>query len=149
MPAAYPARVLILRLSGKRTLSKLNAFDLIVYCRCRFNAGIHHHRQIPGAVDGLAALFALVLMQFVVTAHSVRFQRKNRIMKAEPTLLLRDGQLLRRAMRRVCITEGEIQSAARASGVLRLDRLEAVFHETDGSLTASPRLGGLSCLAPA
>jgi len=138
-PAAYAALVLTLRLSGKRTLSKLNAFDLIVTVAIGSTLASIITSKSLALLEGLAALFALVLMQFVVTALSVRFQRIDRIMKAEPTLLLRDGQLLPRAMRRERITEGEIQAAARASGVLQLGMLEAVFLETDGSLTALPR----------
>lgn len=45
-------------------------------------------------------------------------------------------------MRRQRITEGEIEAAARAAGVRGLDQLEAVFLETDGSLTALPRVAG-------
>jgi len=138
-PAAYAALVLTLRLSGKRTLSKLNAFDLIVTVAIGSTLASIVTSKSLALVEGLAALLALVLMQFVVTALSVRFGRIDRILKAEPTLLLRDGQLLPRAMRRERITEGEIRAAARASGVLQLRQLEAVFLETDGSLTALPR----------
>lgn len=138
-PAAYAALVLTLRLSGKRTLSKLNAFDLIVTVAIGSTLASIITSKSLALVEGLAALLALVLMQFVVTALSVRVQRIDRIIKAEPTLLLRDGQLLPRAMRRQRITEGEIQAAARACGVQQLEQLEAVFLETDGSLTALPR----------
>lgn len=115
-PAAYAALVVILRLSGKRTLSKLNASDLIVTIAIGSTLASIITSKSLALVEGLAALLALVLMQFVVTALSVRFQKIDRIIKAEPTLLLRDGQLLPRAMRRQRITEGEIQAAARASG---------------------------------
>jgi hypothetical protein len=37
------------------------------------------------------------------------------------------------------VTQGEIEATARAAGVERLDQLEAVFLETDGSLTALPK----------
>jgi uncharacterized membrane protein YcaP (DUF421 family) len=138
-PAAYAALVLTLRLSGKRTLSKLNAFDLIVTVAIGSTLASIITSKSLALVEGLAALLALVLMQFAVTALSVRFHRIDRIIKAEPTLLLRDGQLLPHAMRRQRITQGEIRAAARASGVQQLEQLEAVFLETDGSLTALPR----------
>ena len=138
-PSAYVALVLILRVSGKRTLSKLNAFDLIVTVAIGSTLASIITRKSLALVEGLAALALLVVMQWVVTAASVRFQPIDRIVKAEPTLLLRGGQLLPRAMRRQRITEGEVQAAARAAGVQGLDQLEAVFLETDGSLTALPR----------
>lgn len=138
-PAAYAALVVILRLSGKRTLSKLNAFDLIVTVAIGSTLASIITSKSLALVEGLTALLLLVAMQLAVTAASVRFKLVDRLVKAEPTLLLRDGQLLPRAMRRQRVTEGEIQAAARAAGVQRLDDLEAVFLETDGSLTALPR----------
>lgn len=138
-PAAYAALVLALRLSGKRTLSKLNAFDLIVTIAIGSTLASIITSKSLALVEGLTALFLLVVMQFVVTALSVRFNRVDRLVKAEPTLLLRDGELLPGAMRRQRVTEGEVQAAARTAGVQRLDELEAVFLETDGSLTALPR----------
>jgi len=140
-PAAYAALVLVLRVSGKRTLSKLNAFDLVVTVAIGSTlASIITNRSLA-LVEGLIALLALVVMQLVVTAASVRFKRIDRLVKAEPTLLLRDGELLRGAMRRQRVTEGEMLAAARSAGVLRLDQLQAVFLETDGSLTALPQSG--------
>lgn len=138
-PAAYIALVLILRLSGKRTLSKLNAFDLIITVAIGSTLASVITSKSLALVEGLTALLLLVMMQFVVTAVSVRFHGVDRLVKAEPTLLLRDGELLPAAMRRQRVTENEVQAAARAAGIQTLDKLEAVFLETDGSLTALPR----------
>lgn len=138
-PAAYAALVLVLRLSGKRTLSKLNAFDLIITIAIGSTLASIITSKSLALVEGLTALLLLVFMQFVVTALSVRFKAVDRMIKAEPALLLKDGILLPGAMRRQRVTEGEVQAAARAVGISRLDQLEAVFLETDGSLTAVPR----------
>lgn len=137
-PAAYAALVLILRVSGKRTLSKLNAFDFITIAIGSTLASIITSNSLA-LVEGLVALGLLVAMQYLVTAASVRFGGFNRVIKAEPALLLRDGRMLTRAMRRARITAGEIEAAARGAGVERPDQLEAVFLETDGSLTALRR----------
>lgn len=127
-------------MSGKRTLSKLNAFDLIITIAIGSTlASIITSRSLA-LIEGLTALALLVAMQFVVTATAVRWAALDQLIKAEPTLLVRDGRLLARAMRRQRVTEGEILAAARAAGVQGLDQLEAVFLETDGSLTALPRV---------
>lgn len=138
-PAAYAALVLILRVSGKRTLSKLNAFDFVITIAIGSTLASIITSKSLALAEGLVALGLLVAMQFLVTAVSVRFEGFNRAIKAEPALLLRDGRMLTRAMRRARITAGEIEAAARAAGVERPDALEAVFLETDGSLTALRR----------
>ncbi len=138
-PAAYAALVLILRVSGKRTLSKLNAFDFVITIAIGSTLASIITSKSLALVEGLVALGFLVAMQFRVTAASVRFGGFNRVIKAEPALLLRDGRMLTRVMRRARITAGEIEAAARGAGVERPDQLEAVFLETDGSLTALRR----------
>lgn len=138
-PAAYAALVLILRVSGKRTLSKLNAFDFVITIAIGSTLASIITSKSLALVEGLAALGLLVAMQYLATAASVRFKGFNRRVKAEPALLLRDGRMLTQAMRRARITEGEIEAAARAGGVDRPDQLDAVFLEADGSLTALRR----------
>lgn len=135
-PAAYVALVLILRISGKRTLSKLNAFDFIVTIAIGSTLASIITTQSLALVEGLAALSLLVTLQFLVTAASVRWSWLNDAVKAEPTLLLRDGEPLGGAMRRQRVTRDELETAVRQAGGRSLQEARAVFLETDGSLTA-------------
>ena len=81
-PAAYGALVLILRVSGKRTLSKLNAFDLIITIAIGSTLASIITSKSLALLEGLTALALLVAMQFVVTATSVRFKSVNALVKA-------------------------------------------------------------------
>ena len=136
-PAAYLALILILRISGKRTLAKLNAFDFIITIAIGSTLASVITSSTLSLVDGLAALGLLVGMQFIVTAASVRWPWSNEAVKAEATLLIRHGELLPRAMRRQRITSDEIEAAIRQSGGRGVEDAEAVFLETDGSLAVT------------
>ena len=57
-----------------------------------------------------------------------------RLVKAEPTLLYRDG-LLQSAMRKQRVTADELRQASRASGHADLDELAAIILGTDGTLS--------------
>ncbi len=134
-PAAYVAVILILRTSGKRTLSKLNAFDFVVTIALGSTlASIITARSLALA-EGVLALALLVIFQFLVTAASVRWPAFNRKVKAEPTLLVRKGEPLERAMRRERVTRDELEAAVRQAGGASISDAEAVFLETDGTLT--------------
>lgn len=134
--AAYLGLLVMLRVSGKRTLSKLNAFDLVVTVALGSTlASILTSKSVPLA-EGLAALALLILLQLGVTWLSVRVAWFDRVIKAEPALLLRDGELLRSAMRRERVNEDEVLSAIRAAGGRSFEEAEAVVLETDGSLAA-------------
>lgn len=132
---AYVAVVFLLRMSGKRTLSKWNAFDFIVTVALGSSlATVLLSRQVPLA-QGLAGFALLILLQFAVTWLSVRFRVVRRLVKAEPRLLLRRGQFLREAMARERVTESEILAAMRGRGIADPTHVEAVVLETDGSFS--------------
>lgn len=134
--AAYVTLVVVLRASGKRTLSKLNAFDLVVTVAIGSTfAAVITNRSLPLS-EGVAALFLLVALQFAVTAVSVRVPWAGRLIKAEPTLLLHDGQILHEAARRERVVEAEILAAIRASGGAEFDDAVCVVLEADGGLSA-------------
>ncbi|SCG16716.1 Protein of unknown function [Micromonospora echinofusca] len=145
----YPALVLILRLSGKRTLSKLNAFDLVVTVALGSTLATILLSRDVSLVEGILALVLLVALQYVVALLGVRWPPSQRLIKARPTMLLRDGQMRHATMRRARVAESEIRQAARSQGTGDLHGLAAVVLETDGSLSVLPRsqLGDGSSLA--
>ncbi|MEV4664853.1 YetF domain-containing protein [Micromonospora echinofusca] len=145
----YPALVLLLRLSGKRTLSKLNAFDLVVTVALGSTLATILLSRDVSLVEGILALVLLVALQYVVALLGVRWPPSQRLIKARPTMLLRDGQMRHATMRRVRVAESEIRQAARSQGAGDLHGLAAVVLETDGSLSVIPRsqLGDGSSLA--
>jgi uncharacterized membrane protein YcaP (DUF421 family) len=136
--AAYVALVVMLRASGKRTLSKMNAFDLVVTVALGSTlSSVLLDRQIPLA-EGVLALALLVYLQYAITWLSVRSERVQGLVKGTPTLLVRDGVFLEGPMRRQRVTREEVGSALRAHGVPDVSRAAAVVLETDGSLTVLP-----------
>lgn len=137
--AAYIGLVVLLRVSGKRTLSKLNAFDLVVTVALGSTlASVLLDEQVALA-EGLTAFALLVALQAVITALSVRSARFSSFIKAEPTLLAYEGRLLQQALKRQRVTEAEVDAALRTHGCGRLDEVQAVVIETDGSLTVVKR----------
>ncbi len=139
-PGAYLALVLILRLTGKRTLSKLNAFDLVVTVALGSTLATVILNADVSLSEGIVALSLLVALQYLVTWSSVRCRFIKRLARAEPTLIYRDG-FLDAAMRSQRVTREEVRQAARTGGHASLDQVSAVVLETDGSLSimiASP-----------
>lgn len=135
---AYPALVLFLRVSGKRTLAKLNAFDLVVTVALGSTlATVLLNRSVTLA-EGLVALLLLIGLQFMVAWLSVRSRRFSDLVKSEPTLLLHQGRLLEGAMRDQRVTQAEMQAALRAGGLAGAEDAESVVLETDGTLSVVP-----------
>ncbi|MFL6716988.1 MAG: DUF421 domain-containing protein [Burkholderiaceae bacterium] len=145
---AYAGCILAMRLSGNRTLSKLNSFDLIITVAFGSTLSSIVISSDIALAEGLLAIALLVLLQFIITWLSVRSAAVNSVIKTAPTLLLRDGRMIAGAMRRVRITSDEIRTAVRQQGMGGLDQVAAVVLETDGSLSIIPseKLGSGSAL---
>lgn len=138
--AAYLALVAILRLSGKRTLSKMNAFDLVVTVALGSTlATVLLSRDVP-LLDGILAFMVLVAMQFAITSASMRFPTVARMAKSEPRALLYRGRVLHDALRAERVLETELQAVLREKGFATYADVDLVVLETDGSFSAVARL---------
>jgi uncharacterized membrane protein YcaP (DUF421 family) len=131
---AYLSLVLLLRVSGKRTLSKMNAFDLVVTVAIGSTLATVLLSKDVALADGVAAFTLLIGLQYVITWLSVRSRRVEKLIKAEPSLLYFNGRFLE-AMKSERVTEAEVRAAMRSQGSSEMESVAAVVLETDGSLT--------------
>lgn len=132
---AYAALIVLLRVTGKRTLSKMNAFDFVVTVALGSTLATILLSRDVALVEGVVALALLIVLQMVVAWASVRWRGFRRLVKAEPTLLLHKGEMLENAMAHERVVPEEILAAARSSGHADLESLEAVVLETDGTFS--------------
>lgn len=136
---AYLALVLFLRIAGNRTLSKMNAFDLVVTVALGSTLATVLLTKSVALADGVLAFALLIGLQYVVTWTSVRVAWVRRTVTGELILLLYQGQMLEQAMRKARMTPDEVESAIRAAGIASLDEVEAVVLETDGTASVVKR----------
>lgn len=133
--AAYVALVVLLRVSGKRTLSKLNAFDFIVTVALGSTLATILLARGVAFAEGVTAFIVLIGMQYVVTWLQLRSSRFRDLVKSEPSLLFFRGGFIDSQMRSERVTEEEVMAAARGQGLAGLHDIEAVVLETDGSIS--------------
>ena len=141
---AYSGLILLLRLFGKRTLSKLNSFELIVTVALGSTLASAMTSNNVALVQALLAFSVLILLQFIVAWLGVRSEKFHRFITAEPTLLVYHGQLLKQAMKSERLTETELREVLREHGIARLEDVEAVVLEVNGNFSVLPGTGGAS-----
>jgi len=137
--AGYAGLVVLLRVSGKRTLSKMNMFDFVVTIAFGSILASLMLSSRTTLSQGLAAVAVLVALQFVVTWLSVRVDAVSDIVKAEPRLLFSNGLYLRGAMREERVNEPEMHAAMRDSGFGSSEAVAAMVLETDGTISVIPK----------
>jgi uncharacterized membrane protein YcaP (DUF421 family) len=90
--ASHFALVILLRISGKRTLSKMNAFDFVVTVALGSTLATVLLDRSISLIEGVAALTLLIALQFAITWLSVR-SRGSQSRKSEPTLVARPAPI--------------------------------------------------------
>ena len=144
---AYVAIIIMLRISGKRTLAKWNSFDFVV----TIALGSVLASSLLSTKDtfgkAILGFTLLILFQFAITWVAVRSSWVQKLIKAEPALLLYRGKMQRDIMKRERIAEGEILAALRASGISAVEDADAVVLETDGSFSVIKNIDDSSASA--
>lgn len=131
----YIALIVLLRVSGKRTLSKMNMFDLVVTIALGSILASLILSKTTALMEGVAAFAALIFGQYAIAWLSVRSPRFQSLIKADPVLLYHDGRFLENAMRKERVSREEVLSAIREAGIGDLQTLGGVVLETNGSVT--------------
>jgi uncharacterized membrane protein YcaP (DUF421 family) len=132
---AYFALVAVLRVSGKRTLAKMNAFDLVVTVALGSTLATVLLSKDVALVEGILAFALLAFLQYIVAWLATHSRQVEALVKAEPRMLLYQGRFLRANMKDERVTEDEVRQALRAQGEGDPARVRAVVLETDGSLS--------------
>ena len=132
---AYAALVLFLRVSGKRTLSKMNAFDLVVTVALGSTLATVLLSKTVALAEGLLAFALLIGLQYVVASLSVRSRTWRKLVKSEPRLLMYRGEFIDAALREERVTREEVRAAVRESGFADLTQVRAVVLETDATFS--------------
>ena len=133
----FAALFTMLRVSGKRTLSKLNVFDFVFVVAVGSVFASTIISKDVTLVEGIAALATLIVIQLVLAELAVRSPMAERLINGEPTLLLSHGKFIHTALRKERVTEEEVRAAIREKGVTRVEDVDAVIMENDGSLSVA------------
>jgi uncharacterized membrane protein YcaP (DUF421 family) len=133
--AVYFFLLVGLRLAGKRELGQLNPFDLVVLLvlsNTVQNAIIGNDNSLAG---GLFGAVVLLVLNYAVVRFLFLHPRLDRLAEGRDVMLIRDGKVLERRLRRELITRSELASAARKQGIDDLSTIECARLEVGGTLT--------------
>ncbi|PKV76114.1 DUF421 domain-containing protein [Pontibacter ramchanderi] len=137
---AYLVIVFLLRVSGKRTLSKMNAFDFIVTVALgSVLATVSLNKDVTLA-DGAMSFGVLIFMQYLLTWLSVRYKAVKRLVTCQPALLLYKGEVLPDALQHARVTLEELHLRARKEGIGDLKEIDAMVLEATGEITVISKI---------
>ncbi|PSB06086.1 DUF421 domain-containing protein [Pleurocapsa sp. CCALA 161] len=138
---AYIAIVFMLRISGKRTLSKWNSFDFVVTIAFGSILASILLSTKDSFGTGILGFALLVLFQYIISWISARSSLAQKIVKSQPTLLLYQGKFKADVLKKERVTQSEVLAALRGKGIAAVEDAEAIVLETDGSFSIITDLG--------
>jgi uncharacterized membrane protein YcaP (DUF421 family) len=134
----YLALVVLLRIFGKRELAQLNPFDLVVLLSLSNtvqNAIIGDDNSITGGVIGALGLLGI---NWIVVRVLFRSRRLTRAFEGRPTVLVRNGQVDMKALRREMLSHEELLSVIHRQGFEGFHRVHRCELEPNGTFYVEP-----------
>ena len=132
---------LLLRVTGRRELSTLEPFDLIllVVIGDLVQQGV---TQSDMSFTGLVlAVGTFALLAVTTSWLSYRSKTVRKVLEAAPLVVVEPGRLVEHNMRAERLTVDEIASAARVQKIASLDDVEWAIIENNGQISFIPKRG--------
>jgi uncharacterized membrane protein YcaP (DUF421 family) len=126
---------LLTRIIGKRELSSLEPFDLIllIVLGDAVQQGLtQDDYSVTGAI---IAVSTLALLQVFTSYLSFRVPFLRLVLEGEPTIIVQDGKPIERTLKRERLTVEEIAAEARQQQISSLDDVQWAVLETNGSIS--------------
>lgn len=125
----------LLRLMGKRELSEMTPFELVllVVMGDLIQQGVTHNDfSLTGAILAAStfAFWAVVLSWITYLS-----PRAERALEGTPVVVIRDGKLIRENLRRDRLTRSEIEAEMRLAGIARIEDVDWAILETEGKVS--------------
>lgn len=130
---------LLLRVVSRRELGETGATNILLVVLIADASQNGMAGMYTSVTDGIVLVATILAWSVLLDAAAYRWRWAARIIKPPAVLLVKDGIVLRRNLRRELITEDELWSQLRHSGIDSLDNVRKVLMETDGKISVITR----------
>jgi uncharacterized membrane protein YcaP (DUF421 family) len=135
----YAFVVFLMRVMGRRELSSLSAIDLVllIVLGDAIQQGLtQDDYSVTGAVIAVSTIAAV---QVGVSYLSFRSRRARRILEGEPIVIVQDGKLIERNLKRERLTEDEISEEMRLQQIGSVEDVAWGILESGGNMSFIPK----------
>lgn len=137
----YLVLLVMVRLSGKRTVGQFTPFDLIVVMLLSEAVSGSLNAQDESLPGGLIVAATLVLIDALIAMAGSRSKRLDAVLAGNPVLIGRDGVIYKEVLRRERVPEADVEKALRHADCTLEDMRMAIL-ESDGNINIMKRQAG-------
>lgn len=134
----YAALLLLVRVSGKRTVGQFTPFDLLIVMLLSESVSNGMLGGDDSLAAGLLVATTLIALNLAAAFATSRSERLERLLDGEPVIVGRDGRPFDQVLRRHRISRGDFDKALRQADC-DLARMKLAILEHDGHISVLRR----------
>ena len=128
--------LLLVRVVGLRSFSKMTAFDFVTTIAMgSLLAGASTADSWTGFVQAVLAMMFLLIVQWALALMRIRSRRLRSLIANTPVLLMENGRFCEEALRQTRVAREDVLAKIRTANALRLDDVRAVVLENTGDIS--------------
>jgi uncharacterized membrane protein YcaP (DUF421 family) len=137
--SVYLLLLVILRLSGRRTLGEMTSFDFVLLLIIAETTQQALLGEDFSVTNSLLLITTLVGIDIIISYMKTRFDRIDRIFDGLPMVIVEHGQPLQERLKKSRLDEHDVLAAARRlQGLERMEQIKYAVLETDGGISIIP-----------
>ena len=133
--AIYWGIYLLFRFGGRRNIGSLGFADIVVVMLVSEAVGDGLSGSSDTVTDGLIVAAGIVLWSFLVDRLGYFFPAVSHVLSPDQLLLVKDGILQLKNMRREYVTRAELLEQLRINGIDELTQVKRAFLEANGEIS--------------
>lgn len=132
--AIYVALLLMMRLSGKRTIGQFTPFDLLVIMLLSEAVSPGSTGGDDSLAGGLIVVVTLVVLNLAIAFVTARSAKAAELVEGTAVLIGRDGKMFKEVLKRNHVAEGDVAQSLREADCPP-EKMKYAFLEADGKIT--------------
>lgn len=130
----YIALVILTRISGKRSFSKMSSFDFAMTVSIGSILATVIVSKSVSLQYGIIGLVLIYSLQMIVAA-TRHWKPIRNLVDNKPTLLMQNGKLIKDNLKKCKVTESDVKAKLREANVIQLSEVKAVVFESTGDIS--------------
>ena len=131
----YAFIILAIRLMGKRQLSDMQPSELVVTLVVSDIASLPMQNASQPLLSGIIPVLVLVSLEIFTSVVMMKSRKFRKIICGSPVVIIQDGKLLQKQMRRLRLTTDDLCAQLRQQNVFSLDDVQYCIMETNGMMS--------------
>jgi uncharacterized membrane protein YcaP (DUF421 family) len=127
--------LVLTRVIGRRELSSLQPFDLILLIIVGDAVQQGLTQDDYSLTGAFLVIFTFAVLQVFISWIGYRFPGVRPVLEGEPIIVVDDGKVIERNLRRERLTQEEIAEEARSNGIAQLAQVKWAVLETNGKIS--------------